>query len=238
MKGIVFVFLLTSVNLFAQTIVTDRPDQTESALVVPKQSLQIESGVLLNVTENQKQFLLPTNLFRLGLTKKVELRLVNQLEVVQDQTINYGFSDLEIGTKIQILDNPDSKTKMAFLSHLIMPTGSKHFSSNEIGTTNKLCISHDMGKIGLGYNLGYNYFGHGKGDFVYSISLAYQLNDKIGFYIEPYGHFEQMSQIISNFDGGFTFLARPNLQFDFSYGTGLNNKFNYSSIGLSWLIQS
>ena len=52
---------------------------------------------------------------------------------------------------------------MAFLSHIIVPTGSAVITYDKIGTINKLCISHPTdNKIGVGYNIGYNYFGEGK----------------------------------------------------------------------------
>ena len=39
-------------TISAQTIITDRPDQTESSSTVEQGSLQIESGILLGSTED------------------------------------------------------------------------------------------------------------------------------------------------------------------------------------------
>ena len=39
---------------------------------------------------------------------------------------------------------------------------------------------------------------------------------------------------ISNFDSGFTYLVKDNLQIDLSFGFGINNKMNFQSIGVSW----
>lgn len=39
-----------------------------------------------------------------------------------------------------------------------------------------------------------------------------------------------------NFEMAGTYLSNENLQFDFSFGTGLNDTMNYISIGCSWLI--
>ena len=91
--------------------------------------------------------------------------------------------------------------------------------------------------LGIGYNLGYNYFGEEKGDFTYSIALGVGINSKVGIYIEPYGEIANMDEFIANFDTGLTYLANENLQFDFSFGTGINWKMNYMSIGCSWLIK-
>jgi biopolymer transport protein ExbD len=46
-----------------------------------------------------------------------------------------------------------------------------------------------------------------------------------------------VKEFVLNFDTGFTYLANENLQFDFSFGTGLNHRMNYLSIGFSWLLK-
>ena len=94
----------------AQTIVTDRPDQTESSLTVPQGSLQIESGVLYGTAKdgfNSEELLLaPTVLWRYGISKGIELRLLTEFASVTDKLTDDKFSginDLQLGTKIQIL---------------------------------------------------------------------------------------------------------------------------------------
>jgi hypothetical protein len=68
-------------------MVTDRPDQTESSSTVRKSSLQLESGALLGYEgenkESRRQILLPTNLFRFGLTNRIELRILNQIDMLK-----------------------------------------------------------------------------------------------------------------------------------------------------------
>ncbi|MCB9195255.1 MAG: transporter [Flavobacteriales bacterium] len=234
--------LLFTFGTMSAQIVTDRPDQTESSLTVPKGALQLESGLLVNYEGDAntitRQFLLPTNLFRYGISERVELRLLNQFESVKsDQIYCHGISDLEIGTKIQLFKKEKSKTDIAFLSHLMIPTGTRTISSNAFGSINKLCISHELSEdIAIGYNLGYNYFGTDLGNLTYSFSLAVRINDQVGIYAEPYGELICMKQFISNFDAGFTYLAKDNLQFDFSFGAGLNQHMNYISVGCSWLM--
>ncbi|MBT6440320.1 MAG: transporter [Flavobacteriales bacterium] len=244
-KCILMGLLLITGKLCAQQIITDRPDQTEASSTVSKGSLQIESGILLGFNESnseiERQILAPTTLFRYGLTKGIELRVLNQFESIKNQTnlkeIN-GISDLEIGTKIQLLRKEDINTEIAFLSHLIIPTGTKGLSNVNFGTINKLCISHELSeKSSIGYNIGYNYFGTGKGDLSYSLSFATGISEKLGIYIEPYGELTEFSDYKLNFDAGFTYLAKDNFQLDFSFGTGINNTMNYMSLGFSWNIK-
>lgn len=225
----------------AQTIQTDRPDQTESSSTVPKGSFQIETGVLFGSSKSEgisiKETLAPSTLFRYGITSGIEIRLVNQFESIKNRTTSAktnGISDLEIGTKFQILHKEDINTEIAFLSHLILPTGSKELTIDKWGTINKLSISHTVSEtIGIGYNVGYDYFGTGKGNFTYSLALAIGIAPKLGVYIEPYGEVVEFNTHESNFDAGLTYLVKNNFQLDVSYGTGINHTMNYFAFGMS-----
>lgn len=225
---------------FAQ-IITDRPDQTESSSTVDQGSFQIESGILIGFTEDafssQRQLLAPSTLFRYGLTKGIEIRVVNQFESIKNQTNSIeksGISDLEIGTKIQLLKIETINTEIAFLSHVVLPTGSKFLSNENLGTINKISISHQINEtLGLGYNLGYDYFGYGNGDLTYSIALGIAVSNRFSFYLEPYGSIVNVDTHEANFDAGITYLIHEQCQLDFSFGTGVNHTMNYLSVGFS-----
>jgi len=185
-----------------------------------------------------RNILAPTNLFRIGITDGIELRILNQVEHMKSDLPAFktvGVSDLEIGTKIQILRKEDINTEIAVLSHLILPTGGDGFSIGEYGTINKISIAHELGNnIGLGYNVGYDYFGFGDGNLTNSIALGFGLTDKLGVYFEQFGALVEMKDYENNFDGGVTYLLRDNLQLDYSFGVGLTTKSNYVSLGFSW----
>lgn len=220
-------------------IITDRPTQTESSLTVNSGDLQIESGYLISFENDLKNTLAPVALFRYGITKGVEVRILSQFQTAKENNItSKGISDLQIGTKIQLLNNEDVNTKIAFSSQLSLPTGSKGFSSEKTGSINRLSFSHSItNNTGIGYGIGYDYFGFGNGNAIYSISLGTAVNNKVSIYIEPYGTFVNLNNHISNINTGFTYLQNDYLQFDFSFGTGINQKSNYISAGISWLIK-
>ncbi len=242
--AVISFILLISSNLSGQTINTDRPNQTESSATVPNNSLQIESGILIGFTEasgiSQRQILAPTSLLRFGLFQFAELRFISQVEQFKNYNLgteHLGISDLELGTKIQLFRKDEIGTEVALLSHWVIPSGSSILSNRVNGTVNKLCISHSLGgNLGIGYNLGYSYFGIGQGDLTYSLAIGYSVSNKVGVYFEPYGQFTNLKIYVSNFDAGFTYLIHEQLQADFSFGIGLNNKMNYASVGISWLM--
>lgn len=232
------IFLFT-LDVSGQEIATDRPDQTECSSSVEKGILQIESGIILQLNEvdsnREDNLLLPTTLFRIGLHDFFELRLLVQFErnVFDTKTFN-GFSDLEIGTKIQLYQRDNSPFEMAFLSQLRVPSGTKEVRNTNYAITNKICINHSFSEyFSLGYNLGYLYENKSHSHFTYSFAFNFPLSDKIGVYAEPYGFLQNCEELIANFDSGFTYLFSENLQFDFSFGLGINNSMNYWSAGIS-----
>ncbi len=229
--------MLFAGELSAQSLVTDRPDQTESSVTVKKGSLQIESGLVLGFSENEREILAPSTLFRYGLGEGVELRILNQYENIKNRVNDQGtdgISDIELGTKIQLLNRNTHQTEMAFLVHLILPTGSKNLSTDKFGVVNKLALSHPINEnIGLGYNIGYNNFGSGKGDLTYSIALGIGITDKLAVFLEPYGEVIEFDEHQAKFDAGFTYLINDGFQLDFSFGTGLNFEMNFMAAGLS-----
>ena len=62
-----------------ETIQLDRPDQTESVYVVPKNHLQTEMGFMFEKTNKENNhFHLPTILWKYGFNDKVELRMITE----------------------------------------------------------------------------------------------------------------------------------------------------------------
>ena len=240
---LLFLFLMNSI-IYGQELITDRPDQTESSSTIPVRSLQIESGLLLGFAEGEeislREILAPTTLFRYGVTKGFEIRVVNQLISIKDKNTEEeytGIGDLEVGAKIQLLRKEGINTEIAFLSHVVLPTGTEEVSIGNYGTINKLSISHKLTEnIGVGYNVGYNYFGIDNGFFTYSLAFGIGLTEKAGVYLETYGNVGILDEFLANFDAGFTYLLKPNFQLDFSFGTGINYTMNYISAGFSWNI--
>lgn len=235
------VMFMASLLTFGQTIVTDRPDQTESSSTVPLGSLQIEAGFLHELSEmdevKELKVLVPTTLFRYGVMNALELRLVMNYESIRDrvsQITNRGLSDLELGAKVQLYKKEKVKTEIAFMSHIVLPTASKELSNEKLGTINKLLISHTLNDmLSIGYNIGYDYFGVGKGNFTYTLAVGVTLFDNFGVYLEPYGQAINLKTQVNSFDSGVTYLLQDNIQLDFSFGTGLNHDMDYFALGFS-----
>ena len=234
-------FILVCLHVEAQHIITDRPDQTEASSIVPVNSLQIEMGFIserINQGE-EKSVAFPSTLLRYSFNDLIELRVFNQYENYSSSIQNgsdKGLGDLEIGGKIQVFRRDSCVTEVAFITHAVLPTAKTSLSNKTLGVITKLSVSHSLSnRLSIGYNLGYSFLDKTHA-FTYSLALGLSLTDKIGCYIEPFGIYSENGFFESNFDGGFTYLLKQNLQLDASYGFGLNHTMNYIAFGFSWNI--
>ncbi|MDB4601293.1 transporter [Flavobacteriaceae bacterium] len=230
MKKIVLLILLISSIINGQ-IITDRPDQTEASIVLPKNILQIESGFSVDQTNTFN------NLFRFGLSESVEIRLnTNYIFMDSKEGVNIPspkFSDIELGTKIQLFSSEKHTTTVAFLSHISIPTASKYYTNDGWGTLNRILISHDLSQtLSIGYNLGYNKVYGAPDTFIYTLALAKSIGSW-GVYAELFGE-NSKKESPNSYDLGLTYLIKENIQFDVSLGKGFNNKMDYFALGVSW----
>jgi hypothetical protein len=248
---IVTLLLVFTASVFAQDkipeLITDRPDQTESSVVVPHKSLQIETGfVMENSSSNlfsSKSFAYNSTLLRYGLLYNFELRLGleylgEKLNMENgDNTNTSGFSPLYTGFKVKIADEDGWKPEFAFLGGLVLPfTANKDFKPSHTAADIRFSFSHTLSdKLSLGYNLGAEWDGETAiPSYFYSVSLGAGISDKIGMFIESYGWLHEAGAE-HLFDAGLTYLLLPNFQFDVSAGIGLKNSIdNFISLGLTY----
>jgi hypothetical protein len=228
-RFLIFLFLLFNYSLVFSQITTDRPDQTESAVVLSTGQIQVESGISI---ENSQSNI--NTLFRIGIIEGIEIR-INSNYLINDELSfmkKSSFSDFEVGAKFRIFDKTSNNTKVAFLSHLSIPTAIDVFSNNVYGILSRLNVSHDLNNESqIGYNLGYNKFKKMDGQFIYTVVYGRSL-DSFGIFFEIFGDDSKNSSNI-NFDSGITYLLDNKKQLDLSIGKGINNEMFFISGGIS-----
>ena len=110
-------------------IATDRPAVTNSSVVVPAGSLQVENGFLETSSQGQNVLDGPESLVRFGVAKRTELRFT-----VSDYFHNLnagggsGFGDFAFGVKQQ-LGPTRGKFDVSVILFLSFPTGTNSVSS-------------------------------------------------------------------------------------------------------------
>lgn len=231
----IFILLFISVSLSSlaqEAIITDRPTQSASAIVVPKGVFQLEYGFVSEKTTSDLTNLTYGNfLFRYGLINNVELRVVQNYQGVKigDQTES-GLSPLTLGTKIHLLDEHGTLPQMSFLGQVTLNNGDDQFKPGNTTPEFRLNFQHTLSdKFGLGYNFG---MGLPKENpyFLYTLVLGYAFADGWTAFVEPYG-FIPDGKDDHRINGGFIYLFNDKLQFDVTAGLGMSEVSPDSFIG-------
>lgn len=230
-------------------MITDRPDVTESSRVVPKGSLQVETGAFYEAfeTNNSKveSSVFNTTLLRYGLLANLEIRLGWDLaEETTTNAINKvvstGLSPLLFGMKVAIAEEKNGWPEIALLGHLFLPfSASKDFKPQTIAANFLFALSHTLSeKSSLSYNLGGEW-----GDdnpemgYRYSAAYGYAISGQLACYAELYGNLPENSTANHFWDAGLTYLIKPNIQLDATIGTGITKSQDiYLSGGISFRI--
>ncbi len=207
-------------------IQTDRPDQTETPAVVPKGLVQVELGFALERADpSSASAALPTFLLRYGVNGRFELRL--ESEFISGKTGERRFSGLapcEIGAKVRLAEENGVVPLTSLIGHLSIPAaGSTEFRTSYYAPSFRFAMQHTLSDaLSLGYNAGAEWDGESaEPTFLYTLSTGISLTETLGCYVELYGLAPQKRNAEHNFDGGLTWLMRPNVLLDVSGGAGL-----------------
>ena len=228
MRLLSLLLIFLGYTAIGQTIATDRPTAlTENATSLYKNGIQLESGLLIELDSGETQSIsAPNLLLRYGLTEKTELRLMNDV-LINEGNIILGV--WTIGTKIQLYES--DKMNLSVLSSTALPNVNGEMGSLlEQPINAKVIGNYAVSKTNsVGYTVGYTI---NQNEIGYSLFLSHNFSDNISTFIELYGFNDQL-----NIDAGFAYLVQDKLQFDAYFGTGINNKMTFASVGLSYLYQ-
>ena len=226
MRYISFLLIFLGYSAISQTIATDRPSAlTENSTSLYKNGIQLESGFLIQLDSGETQPIsAPNLLLRYGLTEKTELRLMNDV-LVDEENVELGV--WTIGAKIQLYKS--DKVNLSVLPSIQISSVYDDIGSlSEQPINAKVIGNYVLSKANsIGYTIGYTF---NNNEIGYSLFLGHNFSDKISTFIELYGFNNQL-----NIDAGLAYLIQDKLQFDAYFGTGLNNKMVFASVGLSYL---
>ena len=226
MRYISFLLIFLGYSAISQTIATDRPSAlTENSTSLYKNGIQLESGFLIQLDSGETQPIsAPNLLLRYGLTEKTELRLMNDV-LVDEEKVELGV--WTIGAKIQLYKS--DKVNLSVLPSIQISSVYDDIGSlSEQPINVKVIGNYVLSKANsVGYTIGYTF---NNNEIGYSLFLGHNFSEKISTFIELYGFNDQL-----NIDAGLAYLIQDKLQFDAYFGTGLNNKMVFASVGLSYL---
>lgn len=225
----------------AQLLVADRPDKTESAVTVPLNLLQIETGF---VYENSSEggfivhsYSIAGTLFRYGLMNDFELRIGAGYAIQRDEQTVSSADDLLLGFKKNFLTENSQAIDFGILAHLSIPSSStiqlKNIEPELIISASKSITDY----ISTGINFGGKHLSSLKSfQYIYTIAAGISISENINVFAEIYGNFSQTSSSKHNFDGGITYILNDILQLDLSAGKSLgqSTKAWFISTGISF----
>jgi Putative MetA-pathway of phenol degradation len=220
-------------------IVTDRPDVTESSIVVPKGSLQIENGATLTTDHGFQTFDLSESLIRLGISTKTEIRLVvpNYLGGFAGSDAT-GFGDVALGMKQQL--GPLSPGfDLAVIVAVSIPTGSSQVSSHGYDPFVKFPWSKELKSgwsIGGMQSLFWNTDDHRRnGDWEPTFYVEKEITKSWDAFVEYAGDFFQHGgpSEIAHFGTAYRITGRQQIDFHFGFGISDAAPRHFFAVGYS-----
>jgi len=209
-------------------LVTDRPDQTESATAVARGLVQVEMGYRFARGGEADDHQAPGTLVRVGLGGRTELR-IGHAGVVGGKD-NFGAGDSALGAKVNLIERADGwQPELALMGGLSLPTGAEGFSSDGVDPSFLLSLAYELSpRLSFGSNIGAAWESSpGQPDqevfVIYSLVLGVGLTERLSGFLELFGNRSTMgvNDPDVSVDGGLTFLLTNVIQLDAYAGRGL-----------------
>jgi len=242
-------FIVSSYYIQAQQegrMETDRPDQTESPVITKKKYIQAEIGFNIEKEKDLKSFVHPTILWKYGVSKRFELRLITEfvsyetpiLIPVGNDVIS-GLLPLQIGGKVAFWEEKGLLPKTSLIFHVApAKLGSKKFHASKWAPDFVFTMQHTLSEnIGLGYNLGAAWDGESSTPYwVYTIAPGFNIGKNLYGYVELFGAVRKDELPQHNFDAGLAYYFSDNTKIDISSGFGITEPATdwYGAIGFSF----
>jgi len=220
-------------------IATDRPQVTNSSVVVPCGSLQFENGSQVTAEAGQHTLDLPETSVRFGIAGKTELRFAApdyfHNDVVASGPSN-GFGDLDLGFKQQL--GPVGGFDLSLIPSVSLPTGASAISSHGYDPAVQLPWSRSLtkswtvaGQLAVAWP---TESGQRNATGQASIYFDRQITTPWDAYAEYSGAFPQRGGPQHLLDYGTAYKPPPHQQFDLHFGFGLSAAAPDYSIGFGY----
>jgi hypothetical protein len=213
-------------SAIAEEIATDRPDFTESALVVPQGSWQFELGATRESAQAEDSRSGPEALIRWGLFDRIELRfeLPNRIQTRNDSTTT-GWGDAAVGVKWQIAHDHDA-WDLALIASSNVPIGDAGLTSDRWDPSCALTASRELEQDwSLGAQLTVTAGAQDSDQLDGTLVLGHPLtrSANVGWFVELAAsavHSQPSRWLLHH---GYAWRPRPNMQLDAHLAVGLSD---------------
>lgn len=221
-----------SLSAQSASLVTDRPDFTESTASVAPGRVQLESGYTLTRSDGVDAHDLGEALLRVGVAGPLELRLGANSWHVADAPggTTAGWTGPTVGAKATLLGPEGGAPPMpsvALLAGTSLPVGGDELAPEGAEPEAALALGWDLTeRLSLGANLTHGrplHDGERFGRTTASLAAGLSLTESLGTYLEAYTLHPSApdGEDSDVLNGGVTVLLGPDAQLDARLGTGL-----------------
>lgn len=210
---LVVCLLFSGFYLWAQSIsplVSDRPDQSDGAYVLPKNIFQIESGFFLQKQDYQQSLML-----RYGLTPSTEIRLQFDHSILEKR---YTILPTTLSFKQRLIQQEGILPTITLIGYgsydRISEINSDSYDNFEAMAL--FAFQNDFSDTnGIEYNLGYNFSNE---YLIMTFLYWYSVNPKLILFVEYFGDAANNGFSNHNIDGGALYHINDNFQLDIGIG--------------------
>ena len=218
---VILLFISAEVN--AQNVInTDRPDQSDGTHILEKKHWQIETGLQFSRFDEFTKGFDNTTLIRYGVTKRFEIRLLNQFSMVVDSNKVSGFQSPTISFKNHLCKQKGLLPKITFVSYFRLPvTFSSAFAADHFGYTFTLAARHDItSKMKLYSNFGITQDQQTTDiSYLATAEINYNVTESFSAYIEYFGNYAHLVNANNGMDIGFIYAFKKNMAVDVALGS-------------------
>lgn len=249
---ILFIAAFVSLNVQAaigqasEKIETDRPGKAQTPFVVPKRTLQAETGFEWEKQdESQQEIQHPEIVIKYGLFKGLELR--TRILTVTDRfkQPSYSLSGLqpvEVGLKALITEEKGILPHMSLTAQFGIPGfASKDFKADKVFPKIRLNLENELTpKIYLEYNVAAEWNGFDdKPVWMLIISPHMEISEKWQIFAEAFSNMQNQKETEVSIDAGLTYWITDNVMLDFGGGLGISKTApkSFADIGFSFRLK-
>lgn len=211
---------------YSQSISTDRPDQSDSPVILEKNKFQMETGIL-----NDKEKTSFGTLLRYGLFDYAEIGIWSSYDFIKNKN---GMTPFTVRSKVHISEEHGIFPQLALVTYLAFPN-EVVFGINSLTPSILLAGSNTLSNnVSLSYNFGSIWEDSPYAEGKYTICLGWSLQNDLSIFGETFGEFNKTEFSFAT-DVGLLYLINNNFQIDISGGFGIINSFEYFiSCGFSY----
>ncbi|MEO6132874.1 MAG: transporter [Saprospiraceae bacterium] len=230
-------------TMMVSPIETDRPDQSESASILPKGYFQMENGFSIQDIKPGFIYTYPSTLWKVSVSEYFEFRVLTEYINITHEGLpdNDGLLPVKVGFKTKLFNQNGWIPKAAILGFISLPgIASKQFQTTYFAPSITLAFQHLLAdRFSISYNAGASWNGEdARPDFLYTFTIGADVYHGLGAYIEAYGDGpqQQPDDFKHRLGGGLTYLVSRDVLVDVSGGIGLSDNApeRYVAVGLSY----